>query len=141
MKSKMSRILSFKPILISLIMAGLYFVSPTQMQAQSSTQSNFYVAPVGPYVDPATAISRLEEQLVSLKGQLEFYNSSSQEWKLVNAKFNFFNVINQSLVEGRPVQVAIEDGLKAFGSSEMSSGLPKGKKEEYRLEVINLLKL
>lgn len=141
MKSKMSKILSFKPILICLIMAGFYFVSPTQIQAQSAISSNFYIAPAGPYVDPATAINRLEEQLVSLKGQMEFYNSSSQEWKLVNAKFNFFNTINQALVEGRPVQISIEEGLKAFGSSEMSSGLPKGKKEEYKLEVINLLKL
>ena len=141
MKSTMLKFMSCRPMMIGLIMAGLYFVSPANVQAQSSLVSNYYFVPDGPYVAPAVAIVRLEEQLVSLKNQLDFYNSSSQEYRIVLAKFNFFSTIHTSLAEGKTVKESIQDGVNAFGSSDMSSDLPKGKKEEYKLEVINLLKL
>jgi hypothetical protein len=141
MKSTLLKFLSSRPILIGLIMAGFYFVSPASMQAQSVLNSNYYLVPDGPYVAPTVAIERLEDQLVSLKNQLNFYNSSSQEYRIVSAKFNFFSTIHQSLVEGKTVKVSIQDGVNAFGSSDLSSGLPKGKKEEFKIEVINLLKL
>jgi hypothetical protein len=93
------------------------------------------------YVSPSVAITLLEEQLGSLKNQLAFYNSSSQEYKIAYAKYSFFSAILKPLQEGKTVKQAIEAGLQSFGSSDMSTVLPKGKKEEFKQEVIDLLKL
>ena len=94
MKSTFTDLFTFKPILICLIMVGLYVVSAPTLQAQSTkVNDEFTTAPAGPYVSPSTAITRLEEQNVSLKNQLEIYNSSSLEYKHALAKYQFFSAI------------------------------------------------
>ena len=142
MKSTTSSFFTFKPILISLFLAGFYFISPVNTSAQTGKINNdFFAVPDGPYVAPDIAIARLEEQLIPLKLQLGFYNPSSQEYKTALAKWSFFDRINQRIVEGNSVKGAIQEGVNDFGSSEMSTPLAKGKKDEYKEEVIELLKL
>jgi hypothetical protein len=102
MKSTFTDLFTFKPILICLIMVGLYVVSAPTLQAQSTKVSDsFTTVPDVSYVSPSTAITLLDEQNASLKLQLQIYNSSSLEYKLANAKFQFFLTILQSIVDGK----------------------------------------
>ncbi len=139
MKSTFTDLFTFKPILICLIMVGLYVVSAPTLQAQS-TQTNFGFTsvPAGSYVSTSTAITRLEDQNASLKNQLEIYNSSSLEYKVALAKYQFFSVILQALYDGKETKESLEIGL-GFLTTDAAGILSKAKKQEFKDEAISLL--
>jgi hypothetical protein len=139
MKSTFTDLFTFKPILICLIMVGLYVVSAPTLQAQSTkVNDDFTTVPAGPYVSPSTAIIRLEEQNATLKNQLEIYNSSSLEYKYALAKYQFFSAILQPLYEGKGTKESLELGL-GFLTTDAAGTLPKAKKQEFKDEAISLL--
>lgn len=140
MKSTFTNPFTFKPILICLIMVGLYVVSTPTLQAQSTkVNDDFTTVPAGPYVASSTAITLLEEQNVSLKYQLEIYNSSSLDYKYALAKYQFFSAILKPLYEGKGTKESLEIGL-GFLNSDAAGILPKAKKQEFKDEAISLLK-
>ncbi len=140
MKSTFTELFTFKPILICLIMVGLYVVSAPTLQAQSSKVSDsFTTVPDVSYVSPSTAITLLDEQNASLKLQLQIYNSSSLEYKLANAKFQFFLTILQSIVDGKGTKESLVIGLGYLSSDASGNTLSKQKKQEFKDEAISLL--
>ena len=140
MKSTFTELFTFKPILICLIMVGLYVVSAPTLQAQSTKVSDsFTTVPDVSYVSPSTAITLLDEQNASLKLQLQIYNSSSLEYKLANAKFQFFLTILQSIVDGKGTREPLVIGLAYLPSDPSGNTLSKQKKQEFKDEAISLL--
>lgn len=141
MKSTFSKFLTLKLVLISLFMIGLSVVVTPSVQAQSSlTDGGFASLPPGTtYVSPATAIARLDEQCISLKAQVAFYNSSSQEYKLALAKYKFFSIILEQLHAGRTTEESLITGLNAL-QTDVIGTLSKQKLQEYKTEAIELLK-
>ena len=140
MKSTFTDLFTFKPILICLIMVGLYVVSAPTLQAQSTKVSDsFTTVPDVSYVSPSTAITLLDEQNASLKLQLQIYNSSSLEYKLANAKFQFFLTILQSIVDGKGTKESLVIGLVYLSSDASGNTLSKQKKQEFKDEAISLL--
>ena len=140
MKSTFTDLFTFKPILICLIMVGLYVVSAPTLQAQSTKVSDsFTTVPDVSYVSPSTAITLLDEQNTSLKLQLQIYNSSSLEYKLANAKFQFFLTILQSIVDGKGTKESLVIGLGYLSSDASGNTLSKQKKQEFKDEAISLL--
>ncbi len=140
MKSTFTDLFTFKPILICLIMVGLYVVSAPTLQAQSTKVSDsFTTVPDVSYVSPSTAITLLDEQNASLKLQLQIYNSSSLEYKLANAKFQFFLTILQSIVDGKGTKESLVIGLGYLSSDASGNTLSKQKKQEFKDEAISLL--
>lgn len=140
MKSTFTELFTFKPILICLIMVGLYVVSAPTLQAQSTKVSDSFTAvPDVSYVSPSTAITLLDEQNASLKLQLQIYNSSSLEYKLANAKFQFFLTILQSIVDGKGTKESLVIGLGYLSSDASGNTLSKQKKQEFKDEAISLL--
>ena len=140
MKSTFTELFTFKPILICLIMVGLYVVSAPTLQAQSTKVSDsFTTVPDVSYVSPSTAITLLDEQNASLKLQLQIYNSSSLEYKLANAKFQFFLTILQSIVDGKGTKECLVIGLGYLSSDASGNTLSKQKKQEFKDEAISLL--
>ncbi len=140
MKSTFTELFTFKPILICLIMVGLYVVSAPTLQAQSTKVSDsFTTVPDVSYVSPSTAITLLDEQNASLKLQLQIYNSSSLEYKLANAKFQFFLTILQSIVDGKGTKESLVIGLGYLSSDASGNTLSKQKKQEFKDEAISLL--
>ncbi len=140
MKSTFTDLFTFKPILICLIMVGLYVVSAPTLQAQSTKVSDsFTTVPDVSYVSPSTAITLLDEQNASLKLQLQIYNSSSLEYKLANAKFQFFLTILQSIVDGKGTKESLVIGLGYLSSDASGNTLSKQKTQEFKDEAISLL--
>ena len=140
MKSTFTELFTFKPILICLIMVGLYVVSAPTLQAQSTKVSDsFTTVPDVSYVSPSTAITLLDEQNASLKLQLQIYNSSSLDYKLANAKFQFFLTILQSIVDGKGTKESLVIGLGYLSSDASGNTLSKQKKQEFKDEAISLL--
>ena len=140
MKSTFTDLFTFKPILICLIMVGLYVVSAPTLQAQSTEVSDsFTTVPDVSYVSPSTAITLMDEQNASLKLQLQIYNSSSLEYKLANAKFQFFLTILQSIVDGKGTKESLVIGLGYLSSDASGNTLSKQKKQEFKDEAISLL--
>ena len=140
MKSTFTDLFTFNPILICLIMNGLYAVSAPTPQAQSTKVSDsFTTVPDVSYVSPSTAITLLDEQNASLKLQLQIYNSSSLEYKLANAKFQFFLTILQSIVDGKGTKESLVIGLGYLSSDASGNTLSKQKKQEFKDEAISLL--
>ncbi len=139
MKSTFTNLFTLKPILICLIMVGLYVVSSPTLQAQSShVNDDFTTVPNGPYVSSSTAITRLEDQCTTLKSQLEIYNTSSLEYKLALAKYDFFSAILVPLYEGKSVKESLVIGL-GFLTTDAAGNLSKQKRQEFKEEAISLL--
>jgi hypothetical protein len=140
MKSTFTNLFAFKPILICLIMVGLYVVSTSTLQAQSTkVNDSFTTVPDVSYVSPSTAIILLDEQNTSLKLQLQIYNSSSLEYKLANAKFQFFMTILQALYDGKGTKESLVIGLGYLTTDASGNTLSKQKMQEYKDEAISLL--
>ena len=124
----------------STFMVGLYVVSAPTLQAQSTKVSDsFTTVPDVSYVSPSTAITLLDEQNASLKLQLQIYNSSSLEYKLANAKFQFFLTILQSIVDGKGTKESLVIGLGYLSSDASGNTLSKQRKQEFKDEAISLL--
>lgn len=141
MKSIFPQLFACKPMLITLFVMGLMAVASPGVQAQASDlEDNFASIPQGTYVSPATAITRLEEQCVSLKAQLEFYNSSSQEYKNALAKYEFFNAILSPLYEGKSTEESLVIGLQGL-RTDIYGKLSRTKRYEYKEEAVELLKV
>jgi len=141
MKRSVSPVPQIKLTIVGLLLAGLCWLMPSQVRAQSSStvSVSFYQAPAGPYAAPAVALSRVESQILLIKSQLENLVHGSQEFNNLAVKEQFYAVIEGQLSAGKPVKEALEIGLKFFGT-DAASILTKGKKEEYRQEAITLLK-
>ena len=140
MKSTFTELFTFKPILICLIMVGLYVVSAPTLQAQSTKVSDsFTTVPDVSYVSPSTAITLLDEQNASLKLQLQIYNSSCLENNLANAKVQLFLTILQSNVDGKGTKETLVIGLGYLSSDASGNTLSKQKKQEFKDEAISLL--
>lgn len=140
MKSSFSKLIAFKPMLITMFVMGLFAVVTPSLQAQSAkVNDNFASIPNGPYVSPATAIIRLEEQCTTLKAALEFFNSSSQEYKNALAKYEFFNAILNPLYEGKSTEESLVIGLHGL-TTDVYGKLSKEKRQEFKDEAIELLK-
>ena len=139
MKSSLSP--CFKLTIVGLVFAGLAWLMPSQVHAQTSlnTPYGFYDAPPGPYTTSAIAQSRLDTQLQIMKTQFESLNQGSQEYKNLDAKYQFYTIIYEQLVAGKTVQESIALGLKLFATDSVAD-LPKGKKEEFKQAVLILLK-
>jgi hypothetical protein len=139
MKSKVSAILTFRLAVVSLIFAGLFLFAPSDMKAQTSAVANFHSVPAGNYLAPAEAILKLEAQVLWIKGQFEVLDPASQEYKNNEVKYAFYTAILSSLQDGRTVVESIESALRIFDTDAVGQ-LPKGKKEEYKQDAINLLR-
>ena len=141
MKRSFSPVHPIKLTLVSLLLAGLCWLAPTQVRAQSSSIASvsFYEVPAGPYTTPATAITRVEAQILSIKNQIENVVHGSQEFNDLVIKEQFYTIIDDQLIAGKTVKEPLEIGLKLF-ATDAASGLSKGKKEAYRQEALNLLK-
>ena len=141
MKRSFSPVHPIKLTLVSLLLAGLCWLMPSQVRAQSSytVSVSFYEAPAGPYAAPAVALTRVESQILLIKSQIENVVHGSQEFNNLTVKQQFYTIIEDQLSAGKPVKESLEIGLKFFGT-DAASIISKGKKEEYRQEAINLLK-
>jgi hypothetical protein len=139
MKSKVSAILSFRLAIVSLIFAGLFLFAPSTMEAQTSAVANFHSVPAGNYVTPAVAITRIETQILWLKGQYEVLDPASQAYRNNEIKYAFYTAIMNNLNDGKSVAESIESALHVFDTDAVGT-LPKGKKEEYKDDAINLLR-
>lgn len=139
MKSKVSAILSFRLAIVSLIFAGLFLFAPSTMKAQSSAVANFHSVPAVAYVTPAVAITRIEAQVLWVKGQYEVLDPASQAYRNNEIKYAFYTAILNNLNDGKSVEESIVAALYVFDSDSVGT-LPKGKKEEYKEDAINLLK-
>jgi hypothetical protein len=141
MKSTFPKLCAFKPMLVTMFVMGLFAVVTPSLQAQSAkVNDNFASIPNGPYVSPATAIIRLEEQCTSLKGQLEIYNSSSQEYKVALGKYEFFNSILRPLYDGKTTEESLITGLQGL-TTDVYGTLSRAKRQEFKEEAIELLKV
>lgn len=139
MKSTITNFLTFKPMLICLIMVGLYVVSAPTLQAQSSNvNDNFLTVPAGPYVSASTAITRLEDQCAALKGQMEVLNPNSNEYKAVLGKYDFYSAILTPLYEGKAVSESLVIGLKLLLTDSYGS-YTKQQKQQLKQDAISLL--
>lgn len=139
MKSKVSAILSFRLAIVSLIFAGLFLFAPSSMKAQTSAVANFHSVPAGNYVTTDVAITRVEAQVLWLKGQFEILDPASQDYRNNEIKYAFYSTILSNLHDGKTVAQSIESALQIFDTDAIGQ-LPKGKKEEYKQDAINLLK-
>jgi hypothetical protein len=141
MKRSVSPVHQFKLTFVGLLLAGLCWLMPSHLQAQSSSTASvsFYEAPAGPYTTPAIAITRVENQIASIKSQLANVVHGSQEFTNLTVKEQFYSIIDDQLLAGKTVKESLELGLKLF-TTDVASGLSKGKKEEYKQEALNLLK-
>lgn len=139
MKSTISNLLTFKPMLICLIMVGLYVVSAPTLQAQSSNiNDNFLTVPNGPYVSVSVAISRLEDQCATLKGQMEVLNPNSNEYKAALGKYDFYSAILTPLYEGKSVKESLVIGLQLLLTDSYGT-LTKQEKQQLKQGAITLL--
>ena len=140
MKSTFPKLFAIKTMLLTFFVLGLFAVASPGVQAQTSEfTNNFASIPNGPYVSPATAIVRLEEQCVTLKSALEFFNSSSQEYKNALAKYEFFNAILQPLYDGKTTEESLTQGLHGL-TTDIYGKLTREKRQEFKDEAIELLK-
>ncbi|HJW28160.1 MAG TPA: hypothetical protein VJ508_02800 [Saprospiraceae bacterium] len=128
-----------KLALLALLFGGISFLAPTHSKAQSSILYDFYTAPSGPYVATNVAITRVQTHLDQIKTQMEANNPQSDNYKYLSIKHDFFSIIYDQLVAGKTVKESIEAGLRIF-TTDVASGLPKAKREEFKQEAINLLK-
>lgn len=140
MKSTFTKLCAIKPMLLTMFVLGLFAVASPGVQAQASDlTNNFASIPNGPYVSPATAIVRLEEQCTTLKASLEFFNSSSQEYKTALAKYEFFNAILRPLYDGKTTEESLVQGLQGL-TTDIYGTLSRTKRQEFKDEAIELLK-
>ena len=140
MKSSVSLLHKFKLTFVGILLAGLCWLMPTQSHAQSSTTaSGLYDVPAGPYATSAVALTRIEAQITSIKSQLQYLGQGSQEFKELNAKYQFYSIIYDQLKAGKTTKESLEIGLKFFGT-DVASDLSKAKKEQFKQEAITLLK-
>ncbi len=139
MKSKVSAILSFRLAIVSLIFAGLFLFAPSTIKAQSTAVANFHSVPAGTYVTPEVAITRIENQILWLKGQYEVLDPASQAYRNNEIKYAFYTAIFNNLKDGKTVEQSIEAALFVFDTDAIGT-LPKGRKEEYKDDAVNLLR-
>ncbi len=140
MKSTFPKLFAIKTMLLTFFVLGLIAVASPGVQAQTSEfTNNFASIPNGPYVSPATAIIRLEEQCATLKAALEFFNSSSPEYKNALAKYEFFNSILTPLYDGKSTEQSLVIGLNGL-MTDVYGKLSREKRQEFKDEAIELLK-
>lgn len=137
MKNTVLNVLSVKLALVSFILAGLFLLAPSQVQAQST--ADLFSAPNITYVSPATAIARVEAKCLELKDNYISLNAQSQAYSDNVIKYSFYTTILDKLNEGKTTKESLDAGLKVFGTDAASS-LSKSNMQAYRLEAINLLK-
>jgi hypothetical protein len=139
MKSTLSAVLSFRLAIVGLVFAGMFLLAPSALKAQTSAVANFHSVPSGPYVTAPVAITRVEAQILWIKGQYEILDPASQDYRNNEAKYAFYTAILNQLNDGKTVAESIEAALTVFDTDAVGV-LPKGKKEEYKQEAINLLR-
>jgi hypothetical protein len=138
MKNTVLKLLSVKLTLVSLILAGLFLLAPSHVQAQSTTK-DLFSAPNVTFVEPATAITRVEAKCLELKANYGTLNAQSQAYSDNVIKYAFYNTILDKLNEGKTTKESLETGLRFLGTDAASS-LSRPNMMAYRLEAINLLK-
>jgi len=138
MKKTSFYFLSVKLALVSLFTIGLFLVSPSQMQAQTTT--DYYSQTSVSFVSPATAMTRVDSKLVEINTLLGTLNAQSQEHLFASIKHDFYTVIREQLTAGKSVKESVEEGIKLLITADISSQLPKINREQFKQEAINLLK-
>jgi len=139
MKNTITNLLALKPMLICLIMVGLYVVSAPTLQAQTSSFGDtFLTVPSGPYVSASTAITRLEDQCTAFKGQLEIFNPASNEYKTALDKYNFYSAILTPLYDGKTVQESLVAGLTLLQTDSYGT-YTRQQKQQMKQDAISLL--
>jgi hypothetical protein len=138
MKNTVLNLLSAKLAFVSFVLAGLFLLAPSHVQAQSKTTDLFSV-PNYTYVAPATAISRVEAKCIDVKHQYEVLTPGTQAYMDNEFKYSFFSAILQKLNEGKTTKESLEAALKIFGTDAASS-MSKSNMMAYRQEAIDLLK-
>ena len=138
MKNTVSKLLSVKLALVSLILAGLFLLAPSQAQAQTTTNDLFSV-PTSGYTSSATAIERVDAKLVQLKENYSGLNAPSQAYTENGIKIDFYSIILAQLKDGKTVKESLEAGLKFFGT-DAASDLSRPNMLALKQEATNLLK-
>ncbi len=137
MKNTILNLLSAKLALVSFILAGLFLLAPSHVQAQTTT--NLYGVPNVTYVSTQTAIERVETKILFLKGQYEILTHGTQAYDDNEMKYSFYSIILDRLNEGKTTKESLESGLTLFGTDQAST-FSKTMMQTTRQEAINLLK-
>lgn len=138
MKNTVSNVMSIKLAISGFILAGLFLFAPSHIQAQTTT--DLLIAPNVTYVSPSTAITRVEEKILSIKSQIETVVHGSQAHADLTVEYSFYEIILTKLQEGKTTKESLQAGLTYFGT-DAASLTSKANMIAYRQEAINLLKL
>lgn len=139
MKRTFSNVFSLKFTCISLLMSGLFALLPTQaVEAQVSQVNVSNSIPAGPYVDAATAQTRIADHIDFIKPQMEFLAPNTAAYRRLDAKISFFFSILETLKSGKTVQESIQAGLGIL-KSDAYAPYEKSYLPEFRQEAIDIL--
>lgn len=134
MKNTVLSLLSSKLALVSFVMAGLFLLLPGYMQAQAQTnQSNQYVS-------VAVAKQRLETETATLKGQIEFLDPGTAEYRTAIWKYDLFDAVLNHLYEGKSVPQSVDEGLKIYGTDPYAD-MPASQKRANRAALLVIVHL
>lgn len=143
MKRNSSQSISLKFALVAFVLVGFLTLAPNnsvQAQVTTTIEGDFYYVPIGPYVSADVAKERMEAQLDGIKVLFETMNPASQEYRNLQAMFDFYSMILRKLNEGKTVQNSIQESLDVL-VSDAHSTLPKSKRFEFKQNAINILKI
>ena len=102
MKKTSLYFLSVKLAMVSLFTAGLFLVSPAQIQAQSTT--GYYSQTNVTFVTSSVAMTRVDSKLLEINTLLGTLNPQSQEHLFVSIKHDQYTVIRDQLTAGKSVK-------------------------------------
>ena len=138
MKKTILPFLSIKLAIAGLMLAGFLLVSPSQMQAQTTT--DYYNLANVSFVTPAIAMTRVDNKLQEINTLLGTLNSQSQEYLYATLKRDFYTVIRAELTAGKSVRESVEEGIKFLIRADIAPQLPKIVRAQFKQEATNLLK-
>lgn len=145
MKKISTHLFNHKLVLIVLTVLSSICISTQQADAQTASAfDNTYAVPQGNFVDVATAISRLEIQLASMKQIMATMNHQTPQYLEWDEKYRYLDSIRALLVDGKgtdgtAVAQAISDAMKSIVADD--GGVTAKRARVYRQDAINLLKL
>lgn len=137
MKNTVLKLLSVKLALASFILAGLFLLAPSHVQAQTPT--SLFSVPNVTYVSNQTALERVETKILFLKSQYEILTHGTQAYTDNEMKYSFYSIILDKLNAGKATKESLESALKLFGTDQAST-FSKTVMQATRQEAINLLK-
>jgi len=139
MKKTSLYFLSVKLALVSLFTAGLFLASPSQIQAQTTT--DYVSQPNVTFVAPSIATTRVQSKLTEINNLLGTLNAQSQEYQFISIKRDFYTIILDKLNAGKTVRESVESGITHLITGDVESQLPKLNRAQYKQEAITLLRV